>query len=160
VMRERDAASWTGREPRRACGRVQRGCGEDTGNGAWGSLVWSSWRVGAVEGSVAEAGRSPWWVAAGSAGGNTGVRRARGDGTGNRVCGRVQCGCGVEDTGNWVWSGVLDGHRVACHSRGDRLDGRSRGDDTGNEVGVRVEYRRSGGARLCGIWSGNGGACE
>jgi hypothetical protein len=92
-MRERDAVSWTGHERRRGCGRVQRGCGEDTGNGGWGSPVWSSWRVGGVDDSVAGAERSPWWVTAGLVAGNAGVRRACGDGTGNEVWARACVGC-------------------------------------------------------------------
>jgi len=160
VVGEGCAVSWAGRERRRGCGRVQRRCGEDTGNEVWESLVWSPRRVGDVDDHVAGAGRSPWWVAAGSVGGNTGVRRSRGGGIGNRVCGGVQCGCGVEDTGNEVWGGELDGYRLACHARGDRLDSRPRGDGTGNEVCVRVEYRRSGGIGLCRFWSGNGGVYE
>lgn len=96
------------RKRRRACGRVQRGCGDDTGNGVWGL---SMWRVGTVAGPVAEAGWSPWWVIAVPVLGNGGVRRALGGGTGNGVCGRVQYGCGVDDTGNGVCVG--DGcHRV------------------------------------------------
>ena len=93
--------------------------------------------------------------------GNAGVRRARGYGTGNRVCGRVQYGCGVEDTGNGVWGGGYGGHRLPDSRLENRLDRRSFGDGTGNGVGVGVGCRRvRGGTRLIRIWSGNGGMCE
>jgi len=81
--------------------------------------VWSSWRVGGVDDSVAGAERSPWWVTAGLVAGNAGVRRACGDGTGNEVWARA-CVVVVYVVGRvCADSGVeTEGCANDCHSAG------------------------------------------